>query len=459
MRAASDVLPLRDHAGCRIDDPDRLERTGVHQRHQPLRQNVQPLAAGRPNGCRLPTRAQGAHRHDHRHVQSGDLLARDDGDDHGHGERADHGSDAAGGWDIQATQATTNAIDDIVPVLEKEGVETGDIAATARIASIAPDRTQIRMAGDDEWQTYRINGATDAFIEQSDLPLQTRAVGYDSDQAVWDAVRNDPSLVVVDNNALGQGGDLAAPANQFVLEDVSPDDETMRPAAIEIGDPVSGTVRTFTVVGVMDAKVVAFPGVTMSDRGYGEMFRGTGSTSFITHVIRLAPNADAEQSAKSIESALVAFGVQATTYDEILDTMTRTSRGFLTLIEAFMMLGLVVGVAALGVLAFRSVVERHQQIGMLRAIGYKRSMVSASFLIESSMITVLGIISGTVLGLLLSWNLISGDYAFGESVSMVIPFGEIGVFLLVALAASLLMAWIPSRRAASVPVADALRYE
>ncbi|HMO11630.1 MAG TPA: UbiA family prenyltransferase, partial [Actinotalea sp.] len=46
--------------------------------------------------------------------------------------------------------------------------------------------------------------------------------------------------------------------------------------------------------------------------------------------------------------------------------------------------------AALGVVAFRSVVERRQQIGMLRAIGYRRRMVAASFLIEPSLVAVLG---------------------------------------------------------------------
>lgn len=370
------------------------------------------------------------------------------------------GSDvAAGGWDIQATQATTNPISDIEMVLEEQGVDTGTIAASARFVSITPNRTQIRMAGDEEWKTYQINGVGDSFIEQSTIPLQTLAVGYDSEQAVWDAVRQDPSRVIVDNNALAQGGNLAAPPNQFVLEGVGPDDETMQPTEIEIADPLSGTVRTFTVIGVMDVKVVAFPGVLMSDRAYADTFRGQANTSYITHVIRVAPGGDAETTAKTIESSLVAFGIQATTYAEILDMMTSQSQGFLTLIEAFMMLGLVVGVAALGVLAFRSVVERRQQIGMLRAIGYKRSMVAASFLIESAMITVLGIVSGTVLALLLSWNLINSDYAFGEGVEMVIPFGEIGVFLLVALAASLLMAWIPSRRAARVPISEALRYE
>jgi putative ABC transport system permease protein len=368
---------------------------------------------------------------------------------------------AAGGWDIQATQATTNAVDDIEAALADEGMSTDGITGTARLVSISPDRTQIRLVGDEEWQIYQINGANNDFIEASKLPLQTRALGYDSDQAVWDAVRDDPTLVVVDNNALAQGGNLAPVENQFVLEDVSPGDETMRPTEIEIADPLSGTMSTFTVIGVLDTKVVAFPGLLMSEQAYDETFGGLASTSFITHLIHVAPGADAERLAKDIESALVTFGVQAITYDEILDTMTRQSRGFLTLIEGFMLLGLVVGVAALGVLAFRSVVERRQQIGMLRAIGFKRSMIAASFLIESSMITIIGILSGTVLALLLSWNLIKSDYAFGssEDVEMVIPFEEIGIFLLFALGASLLMAWIPSRRAASVPVAAALHYE
>jgi putative ABC transport system permease protein len=370
------------------------------------------------------------------------------------------GSDAAaGGWDIQATQATTNAVDDIEMALEQQGVATEDIAVSAKLVSITPDRTQIRMSGDQEWKTYQINGANESFIEESNLPLQTLAIGYDNEQAVWEALQNDPSVVIVDNDALTQGGNLAAPPNQFALEGVDPDDETMEPTEIEIADPLSGTVRTFTVIGVIDVKVVAFPGVLMSQQTYDEIFRDPANTSYITHVVRVSPNVDAEQMAREVESSLVAFGVQATTYDEIIDMMTSQSQGFLTLIEAFMMLGLVVGVAALGVLAFRSVVERRQQIGMLRAIGYKRSMVAASFLIESSMITILGILSGTVLALLLSWNLINSDYAFGENVDMVVPFGEIGIFLLIALAASLLMAWVPSRRAARVPVAAALRYE
>ena len=53
--------------------------------------------------------------------------------------------------------------------------------------------------------------------------------------------------------------------------------------------------------------------------------------------------------------------------------------------------------AAVGVIAFRSVVERRQQIGILRAIGYQRSMVSLSFMIETAFMVVLGVLSGTIL--------------------------------------------------------------
>ena len=51
-------------------------------------------------------------------------------------------------------------------------------------------------------------------------------------------------------------------------------------------------------------------------------------------------------------------------------------------------LGLIVGVAALGVISARAVVERRQQIGVLRAIGFRRRMVQAAFLLESSFVAL-----------------------------------------------------------------------
>jgi putative ABC transport system permease protein len=134
-------------------------------------------------------------------------------------------------------------------------------------------------------------------------------------------------------------------------------------------------------------------------------------------------------------------------------------RNFLYLMQAFMGLGLVVGVAAVGVIAFRTVVERRQQIGMLRAIGFKRSMVALSFLMESSFVTLLGILSGTGLGLLLSYFLVTGGDLGGKTDHFYIPWLQVLFISLFAYGASLLMTFIPARQAASIPIAEALRYE
>ena len=79
---------------------------------------------------------------------------------------------------------------------------------------------------------------------------------------------------------------------------------------------------------------------------------------------------------------------------------------FNRLIEGFMGLGLIVGVAALGVISARSVVERRQQIGVMRAIGFRDTMVQAAFLLESSFIALTSIVVGTALGLVLAYNIV-----------------------------------------------------
>jgi putative ABC transport system permease protein len=124
-----------------------------------------------------------------------------------------------------------------------------------------------------------------------------------------------------------------------------------------------------------------------------------------------------------------------------------------------MALGLVVGIAAIGVIAFRTVVERRQQIGMLRAIGFKRSQVSLSFLMESSFVTVLGVTAGNVLGLWLAWFLVTGDDFPGDGNTFYVPWIEIAFISALTIVASGLMTIIPARQAASVPTAEALRYE
>jgi putative ABC transport system permease protein len=122
-------------------------------------------------------------------------------------------------------------------------------------------------------------------------------------------------------------------------------------------------------------------------------------------------------------------------------------------------LGLIVGLAAIGVIAFRAVVERRQQIGVLRAIGFQSRAVSLSFLVETAFIVLLGCLSGTILGLLLARNLFAGDDFIEGGVSLIVPWTQIIVILILTVIAALLMTLIPARQASRLSPAEALRYE
>jgi len=124
-------------------------------------------------------------------------------------------------------------------------------------------------------------------------------------------------------------------------------------------------------------------------------------------------------------------------------------------------LGLFVGIAAIGVIAFRPVIERRQQIGVLRALGWRHELVSLSFMIETAFIVGLGVLTGTgtCLGLRLSEKLVTSGELGSDNVVFVIPWPIILTITISTFAIALLMTWIPSRQAARIAPAEALRYE
>jgi len=119
----------------------------------------------------------------------------------------------------------------------------------------------------------------------------------------------------------------------------------------------------------------------------------------------------------------------------------------------------VVGVAALGVISTRAVVERRQQIGMLRALGFQRQMVSWIFLIESSFVALLGIGLGIGLALIPASQMVSDMAVDIPGLTFQVPWTEIAIVFGLAYAMTLLTTWLPAVQAAQVTPAEALRYE
>ncbi|MFI1764351.1 ABC transporter permease [Streptomyces sp. NPDC020800] len=125
------------------------------------------------------------------------------------------------------------------------------------------------------------------------------------------------------------------------------------------------------------------------------------------------------------------------------------------------LLGMAVIVAVLGVIntLAMSVFERSQEIGMLRAIGLDRKAVKRMVRLESLVISLFGGVLGIGLGVFFGWaagELLGTKMATYE---LVLPWGRMAVFLLLAAGVGVLAALWPARRAARLNMLAAIKAE
>jgi putative ABC transport system permease protein len=128
-----------------------------------------------------------------------------------------------------------------------------------------------------------------------------------------------------------------------------------------------------------------------------------------------------------------------------------------TMFSLFMALGLVVGVVSLGVLAIRSVIERKQEIGIMRAMGYRKGMVLGVFSTEMLFVTVMGILVGLSTGYVSGYGIWSTSMADFD-VEFAIPWDNIGLVVAITLAAAVLCTFVPAYKASRTNPAEAVRW-
>ena len=128
----------------------------------------------------------------------------------------------------------------------------------------------------------------------------------------------------------------------------------------------------------------------------------------------------------------------------------------LTLMESYLGIGLLVGIAGLAVVTLRAVVERRTQIGALRAIGFTQGMVLRVFLLEIALIAVLGVGIGMGLGIVFAYKVYLVYFAGIITVS--VPWVNLGIIVGIASVAAVACTAQPAIRASRIPPAEALRY-
>ena len=368
----------------------------------------------------------------------------------------------AAGWDLEGTVNFNTPIEDMrQAIADHPDLNLDDFEAIGGYTGI---RVEARQPGADNqrWRRYVVRAADDDYLGATEAKLKLIAEGYgESDQAVWQALRDDSRLAIVDSLVVPSRDGFANDEVPFEMEGFFYEDDTMDPVDVEIREPRSGEIVKLKVIGVMDRLTDAFGeigvGMFVSRRELDDVVPFPIPTT--TYRFKVTEGVNAAATARSIEAAFQDHGMEMEVLEELVEDQAAANRAFNYLFTGFMGLGLLVGIAAVGVVSLRAVVERRQQIGVQRAIGYRRRMVQLSFLLESSFVVLLGTAIGVALGTIISYNIVNDIRDNIESIKFSIPWVQIIIIVAVAYLFSLLTTFLPARQASRIYPAEALRYE
>ncbi len=403
-----------------------------------------------------------------------------------------------GGYDIQAT-AYFKPLQNINASLAQHGINpnafsTIGVRNTTVVGMIQPS------AGAPRWSLYPAQVISGGFLQGDGLHLTARAKGFESDNAVWQALQSHPNYALIDSSSLPYNPNVAS--NTGVYDPSSPSanavgspttppgfdaDYTFSVNGVYQGDTSFAAVPVWvtglsikqsvklTIIGVVDNSDSSHFGLYIPRSAYSNAsiaasasdLQGIGNTTLDpnapnaqTYYFKVAPGQDKRALALALGSAYLDDGLETT----VLEDAVWSVRGPRILLSDVLLgvvgMTLLLGVAALAITGTRAVIERRQQIGMLRALGCKRRLIQGAFLLESFLVGALGGILGLLLGILLAQNIFAANFfeQFQTGLTFSIPWNQLGIIVGVALLASFLGAILPSWQAGKITPAEALRY-
>jgi putative ABC transport system permease protein len=364
-------------------------------------------------------------------------------------------SEQAGGIDIVGLGNANRPIFNMTAEIEaSDNLTMDDFNAVMGLSyGFVMRNTTIENPRTGSMNTYQtIMGMDEQFMLHNKFVMDKMDERYKDEREVWRAVWDNPEYAVIDGGlAAGQsmmmgGGEDSGGGMSGVLGPVK---------KYGIGDNVTlytpaGVVVNKTVIGIMVQSMLG--GVYMSSEAATRDFNLTVPTFFFFDV---KDGRDYEKLGKTMEKELhleiIVVSVLVKQFTNIMDQ-------FFNLFSAFMGLGLIVGIAGLGIITLRAVHERRLEIGMMRAIGFKKRGVIGAFFMEASFIALMGIFIGTLLGIALGFNIWYDGFR-PENFDFYIAWPRIIVVTLIAYGATAALTIVPAFMASKIAPAEALRFE
>ena len=283
------------------------------------------------------------------------------------------------------------------------------------------------------------------------MRFDRRLPGLESDGAVWRLLARESKYVVLDpffGATGGPSGRFYAPGDTFTITNT-----------------YTGKTTTKTIAGVLKSAMAFYPATGDATNAFPIVTSTTTVTELFgpaAHVssalVRTTAGVDPERLAPALQARYLSSSLVVTPIAANVRRMFAASTAFFRLMQGFLALGLLVGVVGLGVVMVRAVRERRRTIGVLRALGFRARTVARSFLFESALVAVEGIVLGVVLGVLTTWLMYQRSAAFdGIRAGFPIVWGTIAILVAATFVASLLATIGPARRAAGIKPAIAVR--
>jgi putative ABC transport system permease protein len=346
----------------------------------------------------------------------------------------------AGDYKIFATSSSANPFD----------YSTLDDASLGHVAPMGNTIAQFSYAPDRAAKYWPVSAFTKELFADgvAPPPLMHRAKEFASDTSVYKAVLNDPDLIIVPDGFLF--------SSMFGTSNEDPDHGPRIGDTYTLVNPVTSEAHDVKVAAIRYQDVL-LQGPLYGFPGLKKMF---GERLVMTDAFVVDRGAEHDPLIHRLQIAGIENGLEARDIEQTSNAWYNSINGLINLFRSDLGIGIIVGVAGIGVVLVRSVRDRRRTIGTLRAMGFDAGEIGTSFLIEGGFVAVQGLVVGVGFGYLTVMalpgsNLIRALLGFRPGIPTPPPSVLIiatGLFI-----AALLASVIPARSASKIPPAVALR--
>lgn len=271
----------------------------------------------------------------------------------------------------------------------------------------------------------------------------------------WVAVSSNVAALERIFGAKATAGDISRLGPEQLL--VSSD--TAESRKLSVGSTVHvqlsrGDARSYTVSGIYESSQLTNPMVlppqAATDFAIPQPIQGFVQLSPGTRVAEVQPQIE----------RLLADSPEVSVADRAAFIKQQTSQLDTPLRMIQILLALAIVIAVLGIIntLALSVLERTRELGLLRAIGLRRAQTMRMITVEAVVISIFGALLGVVVGAGLGAAVVRALKDEGIT-DLVLPWGQMGTFLVLAAIVGVVAAVLPAVRAARINVLGAIAHD